>query len=172
MGLVSLVTRTPWDNDAALDQFREVPGRPGVNALRLRQIISVPPAVMEAVREIAGALYPDASPAALSVPGRPEELALFASSFVPGERTEVRHEPDPGDLAANLRSIRLGKQHADLLVVSAHVHEEGPDAATPPAFLVDLAHAAIDAGADVFVGHGVHRLWPVEMYAGRPISPR
>jgi poly-gamma-glutamate synthesis protein (capsule biosynthesis protein) len=169
VGLVSLVTGTHWDNDAALDQFGEVPGRPGVNGLRLRQTISVPPAVMEAVREIARALHPDAAPGALAVPGRPEEFALFTASFVAGERTEVRYEPDPGDVAANLRSIRLGKQHADLLVVSAHVHEEGPDAATPPAFLVDLAHAAIDAGADAFVGHGVHRLWPVEMYAARPI---
>jgi poly-gamma-glutamate capsule biosynthesis protein CapA/YwtB (metallophosphatase superfamily) len=169
VGLVSLVTRSHWDDDAALDQFGEVPGRTGVNALRLRQRISASPAVMESVREIARALYPDAAPGALAVPGRPEELALFASSFVPGGRTEVRYEPDLGDLAATLRSVRLGKQHADLLVVSAHVHEEGPDAATPPAFLVDFARAAIDAGADVVVGHGVHRLWPVEMYSGRPI---
>jgi poly-gamma-glutamate synthesis protein (capsule biosynthesis protein) len=169
VGLVSLATHSHWDNDAALDQFGEVPGRAGVHALRLRQRISVPPAVMESVREIARALYPDAAPGALAVPGRPEELALFASSFVPGDRTEVHYEPDLEDLAATLRSVRLGKQHADLLVVSAHVHEEGSDAATPPAFLVDLAHSAIDAGGDVFVGHGVHRLWPVEMYAERPI---
>jgi hypothetical protein len=28
---------------------------------------------------------------------------------------------------------------------------------------------AIDAGADAFLGHGVHRLWPIEVYRGRPI---
>jgi hypothetical protein len=54
-------------------------------------------------------------------------------------------------------------------VVSAHVHEYGRDRATPPAFLVDLARDAVEAGADAFVGHGVHCLWPVEMHAGRPI---
>ncbi|MCJ7832317.1 MAG: CapA family protein, partial [Actinobacteria bacterium] len=30
-------------------------------------------------------------------------------------------------------------------------------------------HALIDAGADAFIGHGVHRMWPVEIYEGKPI---
>ena len=32
-----------------------------------------------------------------------------------------------------------------------------------------LAHAAIDAGADVFIGHGPHRLRAIEIYQGKPI---
>ena len=38
-----------------------------------------------------------------------------------------------------------------------------------PGFLVDLAHAAIDAGAGAVFGHGAHVLGPVEIYHGRPI---
>jgi len=34
---------------------------------------------------------------------------------------------------------------------------------------VTLAHAAIDAGADVFVGHGSHSDKGIELYRGRPI---
>jgi len=38
-----------------------------------------------------------------------------------------------------------------------------------PDFLVDLAHKAIDNGADVFIGHGVHTIRGAEIYKGKPI---
>ncbi len=33
----------------------------------------------------------------------------------------------------------------------------------------EIAHAAIDAGADIVVGHGPHYALPAEVYRGRPI---
>jgi poly-gamma-glutamate synthesis protein (capsule biosynthesis protein) len=33
----------------------------------------------------------------------------------------------------------------------------------------DIAHAAIDAGADLVIGHGPHYSLPVEVYKGKPI---
>ena len=39
----------------------------------------------------------------------------------------------------------------------------------PAQFLKDLAHAAIEAGADVFATTGVHNLGPIEIYHGRPV---
>jgi poly-gamma-glutamate synthesis protein (capsule biosynthesis protein) len=33
----------------------------------------------------------------------------------------------------------------------------------------EIGHAAIDAGADIVLGHGPHSLQPVEVYAGKPI---
>ncbi len=36
-------------------------------------------------------------------------------------------------------------------------------------YMTDIAHAAIDAGADVVIGHGPHYFLPMEMYRGRPI---
>src|SRR5207253_10825760 len=39
----------------------------------------------------------------------------------------------------------------------------------PAPFVPPFARAAIDAGADVFVGHGPHRLRGVEIYKGKPI---
>jgi poly-gamma-glutamate synthesis protein (capsule biosynthesis protein) len=88
---------------------------------------------------------------------------------VTGDAIEVLYEMDSDDLAGLLRAVRLGAQHSDLLIVSAHIHQEGPEPTTPPAFASELAHAAVDAGADVFVSHGVHRLWPIEIYRERPI---
>ena len=164
VGLVSLATMPRLHDDRALDQFGEVPGGPGINAIRIDRTIALPSSGMEVLRDVARSLEP------WNVGTDPSgAIHLLETRWVEGDRVDVRHEPDPDDLAANLRSVRLGKQHSDLLVVSAHVHEEGPEPQTPPPFLVEFAHAAIDAGADVFVGHGVHRLWPIEVYRGRPI---
>ena len=33
----------------------------------------------------------------------------------------------------------------------------------------EIAHAAIDAGADVVMGHGPHHPLPIEFYRGRPV---
>jgi poly-gamma-glutamate capsule biosynthesis protein CapA/YwtB (metallophosphatase superfamily) len=164
VGLVSFASMPRWDQDAALDPFGEVPGRPGVNPLRLRRIVSLPPAALESMIDLGRTIEPWAT----SDHG-PQGLTVLDTSFEPGDAVAVRYEPDAEDLDAILRAIRLGKQHADALVVSAHIHEEGPDERTPPGYLTELARRTIDAGADVFAGHGVHRLWPVEIHSGRPI---
>lgn len=36
----------------------------------------------------------------------------------------------------------------------------------------EFAHAAIDAGADIVVGHGPHMILPLELHAGRPVIYR
>ena len=36
-------------------------------------------------------------------------------------------------------------------------------------YMTEIGHAAIDAGADVVMGHGPHYSLPVELYKGRPI---
>ncbi|MEX0990383.1 MAG: CapA family protein [Actinomycetota bacterium] len=168
VGVVSFHTTERFEPSAALDQHNEVPARPGLNGIRLRRRLTVPEATFEGLREIARLFDPEGTWERYASEG-PGTVNVFDTTFRVGERTELRYEPYGQDVEGNLLSIRQGKQFADLLVVSAHVHQEGPDGATPPPFLVDLAHATIDAGADVFVGHGVHRLWPVEIYRGRPI---
>ena len=35
--------------------------------------------------------------------------------------------------------------------------------------MTEIAHAAIDAGADLVIGHGPHYSLPVEVYRGKPI---
>src|SRR5260370_35333521 len=75
----------------------------------------------------------------------------------------------------SMPSSRVGKQNSDFLVVAIHCHQNSfsyqaysHDNSTPD-FLIELAHKAIDNGADVFVGHGVHTLRGVEIYKGKPI---
>jgi hypothetical protein len=35
--------------------------------------------------------------------------------------------------------------------------------------MTEIAHAAIDAGADIVVGHGPHYSLPIEVYKGKPV---
>jgi Bacterial capsule synthesis protein PGA_cap len=68
-----------------------------------------------------------------------------------------------------LKSIRTAKQLSDFVIVTIHAHEPGNWSEQPADFLPRLAHAAIDAGADEFVGHGPHQVRGIEIYNGRPI---
>jgi poly-gamma-glutamate synthesis protein (capsule biosynthesis protein) len=76
---------------------------------------------------------------------------------------------DEVDRQQVLDAIRQARQGADLVWVSLHTHQAGPDPAQPTQFEVSLAHAAIDAGADMFVAHGPHQLRGIEIYKGRVI---
>ena len=54
---------------------------------------------------------------------------------------------------------------ADIVVCSCH-WGLGKDVLD---YMTEIAHSAIDAGADVVVGHGPHYSLPVEIYKGKPV---
>jgi len=87
------------------------------------------------------------------------------SGPVPGQRTE----PNQQDLDEIARVVRSAATLSDLVVVSLHYHEGGVNRSVPADFIPMFARAMIDAGADVFVGHGPHVLRGVEIYKGKPI---
>ncbi len=63
--------------------------------------------------------------------------------------------------------VAAAKEACDVLVVSFH---GGTELAEDPNDIQKaVAHAAVDAGADLFLGHHPHVLQPVEVYNGRPI---
>jgi poly-gamma-glutamate capsule biosynthesis protein CapA/YwtB (metallophosphatase superfamily) len=66
-----------------------------------------------------------------------------------------------------LEQIRHLKQRVAYLIISAHW---GPNwGYLPPAAHPPFAHALIDAGADLVVGHSGHVFRGIELYQGRPI---
>jgi poly-gamma-glutamate synthesis protein (capsule biosynthesis protein) len=70
------------------------------------------------------------------------------------------------DYLAELRAdIAALRPQVDVLVASCHW---GLGRETLQ-YMTEIGHAAIDAGADVVVGHGPHDSLPVELYKGRPI---
>jgi poly-gamma-glutamate capsule biosynthesis protein CapA/YwtB (metallophosphatase superfamily) len=168
IGLVSLAS-TYAPSAAASPAQGETAGRPGVNALRVTRFTLVPPDTMTALAEIQHRMERARGNAAEMSTQPPTELALFDTEFRLAENFAYRYEMNALDLEQILKSIRLGKQHSDLLVVSIHAHEAAFDEDAPGDFLRELAHRSIDAGADVFVATGIHHLGPIEVYAGKPI---
>jgi poly-gamma-glutamate synthesis protein (capsule biosynthesis protein) len=88
---------------------------------------------------------------------------------VPGMPMAVETVPDPGDTERMLEDIRAAHELADAVVVSFHwgismgyQHLAG--------YQRELGHVAIDAGADLVVGHHPHTIQPVEIYKGRVIA--
>ena len=73
--------------------------------------------------------------------------------------------PDRAYLTQFAGDIASLRQQADIVVASCHwgLGEEVLD------YMVDIAHLAIDAGADIVIGHGPHYSLPVEVYQGKPI---
>jgi poly-gamma-glutamate synthesis protein (capsule biosynthesis protein) len=66
-------------------------------------------------------------------------------------------------------ALRAAKTRADVVILSVHIHWGRHNRADLPVQQQALARAAIDAGADVFVGHGPHILRGIEIYRNRPI---
>jgi poly-gamma-glutamate synthesis protein (capsule biosynthesis protein) len=77
--------------------------------------------------------------------------------------------PGTAPLLQNLmeEDIKRLRPKVDLVVVSPHWGIEYM--ATPEPEQVKLAHAAVDAGADVFIGGHAHWAKGIEMYKGTPI---
>jgi poly-gamma-glutamate capsule biosynthesis protein CapA/YwtB (metallophosphatase superfamily) len=86
----------------------------------------------------------------------------------PGRPSRVSTYPHRGDLQTMLEDVEKAKTKADLVIVSQHcgIH-------FVPAVLADyqkdLAHAAIDTGADLVLQHHAHILKGIEVYKGKVI---
>lgn len=105
-------------------------------------------------------------------PGRTGPAPLRARTYYepadwqPGCPPRVISEAYEEDVQALEDDIRAAKRQADVVIVSLHwgVHMLPKVIATyqPP-----VAHAAIDAGADLILGHHAHLLKAVEVYKGK-----
>jgi len=86
----------------------------------------------------------------------------------PATAPEIVTYPFRDDLAALVDDVRRAKADCDVLTVSMHWGLNGVTAVIPD-YEIDVAHAAIDAGADVIHGSGPHRLKGIEIYRDRPV---
>jgi len=145
----------------------QAPGRPGVNALRTTRHALVTADELRALRKIR-----DEQPAgSVRLPEKenPDELDLFGVRYKAANRRGFTYTVDPVDEREILKSVRAAKQLSDFVIVTIHAHEPGNWSEEPADFLPKLAHAAIDAGADEFIGHGPHQIRGIEIYRGKPI---
>jgi poly-gamma-glutamate synthesis protein (capsule biosynthesis protein) len=148
----------------SLPEGKAAPGRPGLSALRLQETLLAPRAAIEALAKTRCALYGG------HCKDVPEEGRLFGTRYREGERFSYEHAMDPDDLREIYASIRAAQLNADFVIVAIHSHEcsTGCDDDGAPrgaaGFLKELAHGAIDSGADVFVTTGNHNLGAMEIY--------
>jgi poly-gamma-glutamate synthesis protein (capsule biosynthesis protein) len=181
VGLVSVWSMDSARRDGATYRIGDTGGHPGLNALHLTMQGVVTAEQMELLRKIRDSIYARrgevfAPVAPVPANERKDRLQLFNQDFVVGAKPgDLHYRMDPDDLREILRSIRDGKQYSDFMIATVHCHQGNYAFQTytydndAPDFLVEFAHKAIDNGADVFVGHGVHTLRGVEIYKGKPI---
>ena len=84
---------------------------------------------------------------------------------MPGGPPTVVTWPDadyPKEFEDDVSALR---SRVDVLVVSCHWGISGSDETAD--YQVDMAHAAIDAGADLVMGHGPHVIQGAEVYKGK-----
>jgi poly-gamma-glutamate synthesis protein (capsule biosynthesis protein) len=83
----------------------------------------------------------------------------------PGLPPDIITWADPAYLASFTDDIKALRPQVDVVVASCH-WGLGEDVLQ---YMREIAHAAIDAGADVVIGHGPHYSLPLESYKGCPI---
>jgi poly-gamma-glutamate capsule biosynthesis protein CapA/YwtB (metallophosphatase superfamily) len=194
-GRVALVAATS-SGPAALYagyQWRDGKGRPGANMIRHTSRYTVDNQTFESLRRMRdelGLLYRLRDEGgqfrnhALGQSGLPDTDDEFFMGdlhsqwqyivpngyrFVRGSGFSLSLVPDQHDLDENIQRIADARRMADWVVVSFHNHEQGQTKDDPSDVTTAFAHAAIDAGADVFHGHGPHRDRGIEIYRGKPI---
>jgi poly-gamma-glutamate capsule biosynthesis protein CapA/YwtB (metallophosphatase superfamily) len=189
-GRVALIATTatyrPWNSASA--QRPDLIGRPGVNPFGSGTLYTVDAATFDALKRMSAGLGFEQTRARnrghfyneREAPAeRDEEIELFGQRIVRGTGFSATSTGNVEDIADNLRWIAEARRQADWVVVSFHSHEfahrslmtakTSTELQEPADYIPAFAHAAIDAGADVFAGHGSHTPLGIEIYKSRPI---
>jgi poly-gamma-glutamate synthesis protein (capsule biosynthesis protein) len=184
-GRVSLVAcASTFPQDSPAGQTRpDIRGRPGLNPLRYDTRYRVSAADFEALKKLNDDLKMMATPGGSNAnptltfvfpPSGPSGNYGTYATFEQSEKPGVYTTPDRSDMAGLTHSIEDARYFSDYVVASIHAHEGIPgqkagEVEIPAQFVEAYAHAAIDAGADVFVGSGPHVLRGIEIYKGKVI---
>jgi poly-gamma-glutamate synthesis protein (capsule biosynthesis protein) len=148
----------------SLPEGQSAPGRAGLSALRVSETLLAPRPAIEAFAALQCALYRE------HCDDVPKEGSLFGMRYREADRQAYEHAMDPDDLREIYAAIRAAQLNADFVIVAIHSHEcsTGCDDDGAPRgaadFLKELAHGAVDSGADLFFTTGNHNLGPVEIY--------
>ena len=72
---------------------------------------------------------------------------------------------DDTELSEYVEEVKALRPQVDILISSHHwgLRDEVLQ------YQKQIAHAAVNAGADIVMGHGVHAITPIEIYKGKPI---
>ncbi len=185
-GLISLVacSATFPPGAEAGEQRPDLQGRPGLSPLHLDQKFVVNEEWYEKVEELSDFLgleevkdfYRETKfPRVID---EEEDGFTFYNPggdnliFEVGDEPGVYHEMKEKDRKEILKAIEEADKQSDWVVFSIHFHSGengvGNDHSVAD-YAEEFAHQCIDAGADMFFGHGSHVMRGIEIYKGKPI---
>jgi poly-gamma-glutamate synthesis protein (capsule biosynthesis protein) len=162
----------------------DFPGKPGINALRHDVVQRVPRQVFDALRDARRGLGYDEyeevhhrfHPHRAVNYDREAEVRMLGATFRLDDDYAVETSCNNADVQAIEKWIDATAKHTDWQIYSVHSHESGPTGEihevcreSPPEFVIEFAHRAVDAGCHVVTSHGPHFLRGIEIYKGRPI---
>lgn len=174
VALISVNSSLKGQMEAGMKTDR-MPGRPGVNPLRVSEYVEVKKEDFEHLKKV---IDDSGINAQLNIEKREgyhggvDNTAenIGNMRFVSGAETRHVRSLNKQDLNRIKASICEAKEKADYVMVSLHSHEMGKTEKEEPAeFVEEFAHFCIDNGANAVVGHGPHLLRPVEIYKECPI---
>lgn len=98
----------------------------------------------------------------------------YASVYEAGGAAIIHTWPNEFELEMFVEDIKKLRPQVDILVTSHHWRvttgvDYGPGGELGRDFRVEVAHAAIDAGADMVAAHGSHYMDEIEVYKGKAI---
>ena len=161
VALISVASTFP-DHSRAGKSRGSIPARPGLSPLRFETTTLVSRRSMELLSELRREMGQTSN--------RDSEMfRLFGRSFEMSDSPGTRTVPNQEDLTEITAVVSNACRLADYTIVTIHAHEGAANRFVPAQFLVTFARAMIEAGADVFVGHGPHVLRGIEIYQGKPI---
>ena len=156
-------------------QTAALPGRPGVNGIRISRRYRLPKEQMVQLKGIADALRINFKNEIIRAEGylpqlKEGEQPFGELMFEEADKAEIVSAVNEADMTRITDAIAEARFMADYVVVAMHTHElagESKESVDPVS--VDFSHRCIDAGADAVIGTGPHLLRPMEIYRGRPV---
>jgi len=150
----------------------DMPPRPGLNPLRYKTTYVLREADFAGLRQSGESLgqftNQDGEPTGIDEE-TPGEMRVFGRNFALGDEAAIRLDVNEDDVREISAVVNNASRVADFTIVTIHAHEHGGRREIPADFLPVFARAMIEAGADVFVGHGPHALRGIEIFQGKPI---
>ena len=189
VALIAATAHLPSEQNRAANQRVDFPGKPGVNPLGFETTFVVDRESFAALRQLGASLGFDWQRQRVADHGFHAEGEIGAANNIEykyrgdryqlGKAFDIRTTCDENDVEENLRQIREARRQADWVIVSLHnqdmmgrswlTAQKRTEVTVQPDFVRDFAYRCIDAGADVFAGHGPHILMGIEIYRRKPI---
>ena len=153
---------------------KKIPARPGVNFLRHRTLRRVDASDIEMLKGIAQKTllnsYRDRMIATGYANPDPDGIYHFGGNDFTTDPDAPETSCDVRDKARLLDAVRAARAECDYVFILVHCHDDdGVRMENPPAYLIEFAHACVDAGVSAVFGGGCHRLRGIELYHGVPI---